>query len=539
MASLLRAGGADPSCRSLRRSSLSCETSSSKPPCVLSPPLSALRADPCRQYSPISRLPADLFLDIILLASTSSPREWNSFPTPRSKNPAPNPLLSAMHVSRTWYSAISSSPRLWSTLAIDGVINRKNAVEKAVWWSRRARGRRQGEDDAKDDAKGLKKIVVTAASEINPVTFVRLYEALKKEEAVGDLREFTISFVDGALNTFEATQASMSLAFLWEACESSLETLIYATEAKVHLQLDILRLGTKFPSLRDLRIWGGTGATVSLDSQALSKGCRSTDLKAPPPLVHLALHNCPVYGQKVELSDFPALRNLDLHITDATALWNILSTPSLKSCRLRVPPSYDFATPRQTNVSSAWRVIEDLALIGRSTIICTLLDLAVAANLALPFLTTLDLTGARLTDPRLSLFDSLNAPLLTSLNLRNSTYSPDPPFPSLHSLLSLNVANTSWTTDDFVRSLIAKTPRITQLNLSGNPLLTGRPIMELVRFRAPEEGSRSELVELRLEGCVGIETSAVEWLRKAVRPGGVRFMFMEAKEKAAKRPRLR
>ena len=75
------------------------------------------------------------------------------------------------------------------------MINRKNAVEKAVWWSRRTRGRRAGEG-SEDDAKGLRRIVITAASEINPVTFGRLYEALKQERGVGDLRELTISFVE-------------------------------------------------------------------------------------------------------------------------------------------------------------------------------------------------------------------------------------------------------------------------------------------------------------------------------------------------------
>lgn len=419
------------------------------------------------------------------------------------------------------------------------MINRKNAVEKAVWWSRRARGRRAGEG-SEDDAKGLRRIVITAASEINPVTFGRLYEALKQERGVGDLRELTISFVDGAIDTFEATQVSTSFAFLSEACGPSLETFVYATEAKVDCPLDISRLGAKFPSLRDFRICGGNGRRVSLWSVDVVEGYSLIKGKVPLPLARLALRCCDLF-HPVKFSDFPALRSVELSIFDkGDFVVDLLSTPSLTRFHLHAPFLTGLSLSSTPDISSAWRVVEDLALVGHPFLISPLLNFAVTVNLAFPFLTTLDLTGARLTQRYLSLFDFSNAPLLTSLNLRNTTYSSlVPTLPSLLFLRSLNVANTMWTNDTFVRCLIDKTPLLTQINLSGNPLLTGRPIMELVRSRAPEEGSRSDLVDLRLEGCVGIETSAVEWLRKAVRPGGVRFQFMETKEKAAKRPRLR
>jgi hypothetical protein len=50
-----------------------------------------------------------------------------------------------------------------------------------------------------------------------------------------------------------------------------------------------------------------------------------------------------------------------------------------------------------------------------------------------------------------------------------------------------------------------------------------------------DERRYSLIVDLALEGCTKIETAAVEWLRKHIRPGGVRFQFLDPSERRSRR----
>ncbi|GAA5851226.1 hypothetical protein JCM8547_004173 [Rhodosporidiobolus lusitaniae] len=572
------------------------------------------------EHSPYSQLPMEIFLDIIQLATSSPPCTiYGSSELPRLKpaNGRHSTLFAAMRVCRTWYTLIRSTPALWHTLRLDGVINGKNAERKACYVLGRACGielkpsssarlKKKGGCASSTSTEasrtrtiggtiGLRRLVLTAAQDFPHQTFSALLSLLVSTSAASTLSEIVLSFVDGSLTTVsaeaESTRSTQLLVFLHEHARTSLTSLSLCSAGRVYPDFDLANMYGSFEKLATFRLCGTTtsnfvfglrapfllhaspapsppssSSSNSSPSSALTRTSTLTTRPISPSATHLTVLGAVLTDSPLSRHSFPNLRTLELDILNAPVMWDVLSCPSLTRYHAVVYGESHVVELEMPDLENAWRKVEDLRLGGAKRLVPRLLDQAVVLGpLKFPYLTTLDLSFASLTSAHLeALFSSLNAPLLTDLNLASTTV-PPPPIPSsssssahsssrtltlpssLTSLKALNLSHTLWTTDDTLRSLITSAPKLERLRVRGNAFITGRPVMELVRARfppSPPEGEEKKekaegkkekkyslLTALALEGCTKIDTPAVEWLKTHVRPGGVRFQFVEPGEK--------
>ncbi|GAA5899291.1 hypothetical protein JCM6882_009305 [Rhodosporidiobolus microsporus] len=581
------------------------------------------------EHSPLSNLPLEIFLEIISLATQSPPlTTYTCAQLSRPKHPRPNTLFCAMRVCRTWYQLIKSSPRLWSTLTLDGIINQKNAERKASFVLSLATGRKvtpeMGEraqvlakkrsdgggvpgGGGRRSPGGIRRLVLTAAQDFPAPTYTALFSLLDASSASSTLSEVVLSFADGSQTTLsaegEGSRALQLLLFLHEHARNSLSSLSICTGGRIYPDFDLTSIYAEFPRLKEFRLCGSTtsnfvfglrapflrhapptspsassasSATSAATSHTVSTTAISTSgifSSAPPSrfFPQTGAEHLTVLGA-VLISDsslsrhsFPHLKTLELDILNAGVVWDLLSAPNLIKYHAFVYGEASVLELDLPDLAAAWAKVEDLRIGGAKRLAPRLLDHAVSLGpLTFPFLTALDLSFAALSSSHLSLlFDSTSAPHLETINLASTTVSP----PSrslalpkrLDALKALNVSHTLWTTDETVRELVKCAPRIERLEVRGNAFITGRPLMELVRARMParprtdgdgdaEEGGGTKgkgkekertkgpriyslLTDLALEGCTKIETAAVEWLRKAVRPGGLKLQFVDPSEK--------
>ncbi|GAA5999005.1 uncharacterized protein JCM10292_003250 [Rhodotorula paludigena] len=284
------------------------------------------------------------------------------------------------------------------------------------------------------------------------------------------------------------------------------------------------------------------------------------------------------------LDSFPDLETLNLDVIGASIVWELFSAPKLRRFEATVYGESHVLELPMPDLERAWAQLESLRLGGAKRFAQRLFDEAIRLGpLRFDRLTHLDLSFASLSTAHLTqLFDSRNAPLLADLVLASTMVSPPDSTLSLparlDALRTLDLSYTMWTTDATLREVARCAPRIERLAVRGNAFVTGRPIMELVRSRMPpvvlteEDGGGCEaqaegtnragraastgraagpssssrsastsappaprryslLTDLALEGCTKIETAAVEWLKKNVRPGGVKFQFLDPADK--------
>ncbi|GAA5824170.1 hypothetical protein JCM11251_001550 [Rhodosporidiobolus azoricus] len=606
------------------------------------------------EHSPFSQLPLEIFLEIIHLATAPVPLStYTSAELPLPKHPRPNTLFNAMRVSRTWYQTIKSCPRLWSTLALDGIVNQKNAERKACFIlslacgkkitpemgqavqdsaaaARRTGGRAftSGETSSAGGlrAGGIRRLVLTAAQDFPAPTFTAIFGLLEASSASSTLREVVLSFADGSQTTIsaegEGSRALQLLLFLHEHARSSLLSLSICTGGRIYPDFDLTSVYAEFPRLTELRLCGSTtsnfvfglrapflrhappsspsaSSTSSVVSAATSHTVSTTAIStsgiystAPPSRFFppTGAEHLTVLGA-VLISDsslsrhaFPHLKTLELDVLNAGVIWDLLSAPNLTKYHGFVYGEASVLELELPDLRAAWAKVEDLRIGGAKRLAPRLLDHAVSLGpITFPYLTTLDLSYAALSSTHLSLlFSSSTAPHLATVNLASTTVSPPSCSlslpPRLDALKSLNLSHTLWTTDETIRDLRKCAPALERLEVRGNAFITGRPLMELVRARMPGRSTLSAsasstvedensakvkkdvktsagekikssssfaaskdasstprtyslLTDLALEGCTKIETAAVEWLRKAVRPGGLKLQFLDPGER--------
>lgn len=541
------------------------------------------------QHSPVSQLPLEIFVDIMTLVAEARPASaYTNAELPRRRKARPNELFACMRVCRTWRQLILSTPRFWTTLSIDGVINSKNAVRKAAWIAHRADGGlppaaggtpRSLPLFAQSGAGGVKRLVLTAAQELSDLAFEGILATIQSPEATCNLEEVVCSFVDGARTTMtvqaEAKRSARLISFLHASSRGSLRLLAICTGGRIYPDFDLASLFAAFPRLETLNLRGsalspfvvGINATFlrpslaslatsdrpddpsSLPSAADDRPGSSTT--APWRAKSLAITGAVfVSDSPCEVASFPRLEHLELDVVGAGTTWDLLSAPKLRTYRALLYGETHVAELPMPDLAQAWSRVEDIRLGGAKRFASRLLQEAIRLGpLRFDHLRSVDLSFASLSNDQLSLlFESVNAPVLENLVLASTTAVPPETrlvLPrQLLALKRLNISHTAWATDQTVRDLISSAPRLEALEIRGNVNLSGRPLMELVRARmaAPadqgdalaEEGSLivySELTTLALEGCTKIETPAVEWLKKHVRPGGVKFQFVDPNER--------
>ncbi|BGP24554.1 proteophosphoglycan 5 [Rhodotorula toruloides] len=519
------------------------------------------------EHCPFASLPVEIFVEILALVTEPPPVSvYTNAATPRKKTARSNNLYNAMRVCRSWRQIILSTPRFWSTLTIDGEINLGNAQKKVG----RILGRANPAADRKNGSSshGFKRLVLTATQNFSSIAFSDILQQISSDGAASTLREVVCSFVDGTITTasvdVEATRATELLVFLHRHARWSLVSLSICSGGRIYPDFDLGSIFTSFPNLATLHIWGATTSNFILGLRApfLENGIRPPSLTAnslsPNPITHAAdypptnARNIIVSGavfvsdSVCKLSTFPHLETLELDIIGASIIWDLLSAANLRRCHAIVYGETHVTELPLPDIARAWAKVEDLRIGGAKRLATRLLDHAHSLGpLRLDHLVSLDLSFASLSNRHLAdLFGSTNAPALEHLNLASTTVAhPETSLalPSrLDKLKTLNLAHTLWTTDETIRAIVTAAPLLEKLDVRGNAFITGRPLMELVKSRMPTVGEADErryslMVDLALEGCTKIETAAVEWLRKNIRPGGVRFQFLDPSERRSRR----
>ncbi|GAA5861981.1 hypothetical protein JCM1840_006896 [Sporobolomyces johnsonii] len=540
------------------------------------------------EFSPFSQLPLEIFLEIISLATLPPPSSsFASSELPRVKPARPSTLVSAMRVCRAWCRTIKSSPRLWSTLRLDGVINQKNAERKTRLCLQRALGNADALVGG-TAGMGIQRLIITAAQDLPSPTFTTILALLDEAGVAPMLREVVLSFVDGSRTTIsierEATMSTELLVFLQRHSTASLDFLSICTGGRIYPDFDLTTMYLAFPALTTFNMWGNTTSNFVLGLRApflrngiLVPSSSSSADELPSPLPPTNARHLTVTGAVLvadstcQLSSFPHLTSLELDIIGASIIWELLSAPNLSKFHAVVYGESHIAEQPLPDLATSWARVEDLRIGGAKRLAPRLIGHAISLDLRFDHLRALDLSFVSLAAEHLALFSSDRAPNLETLNLASTTLAPPHlslPIPQLDALKALNVSHTLWTTDETIRDLARRTPRLEKLAVLGNAFITGRPVMELVLARMPPtppseeekgpaavitgagesaKGGRkgkssseaveaprqrySDLVELRLEGCDKIETVAVEWLRRNMRPGAVKFQFLDPTER--------
>ncbi|GAA5879410.1 hypothetical protein JCM3774_005232 [Rhodotorula dairenensis] len=536
------------------------------------------------ERSPISQLPLEIFVEIIsLVVEPRLSSDYTHAEIPRRRKARPNELSACMCVCRAWRRTILSTTRLWTTLSVDGVINSKNAERKAHWIAERSAGAPVSLDAPPSNRSQIcfpptpvagaciRRLVITAAQELPSLTWNSVLHFVATS---GTLREVVCSFADGLRTTtsvqVEAERASRLVNILHEHARESLQSISICTGGRIYPDFDLGNFFAAFPNLESLNLRGSAvspfvvGVNAAFLRPSLASLARDAANPADGNLALGSESDCPVPTRArsiaitgavfvsdtaCHLGSFPKLEHLELDVVGAGTTWQLLSAPRLKTYRATLYGESHVAELPIPDLATAWSRVGDIRLGGAKRFAARLLQEAIRLGpLRFDSLRVLDLAFANVTSEHLSvLFDSRNAPQLETLNLAGAT-APPPEYrlvlPShLAALKRLNISHTAWATDETIRALIASAPRLEALEARGNVSLTGRPLMELAHARmdsandghdeddSQAPGSFSQLTMLALEGCTKIETVAVEWLRKHIRPGGVKFQFMDPSDR--------
>lgn len=532
----------------------------------------------CRyQFSPISRLPADIFIDIIAFASEYE-YEYGSDDTPLSKPPRLNMVVSSLLVSRSWYQAVQNSTRLWSTLRLDGTLNVKNAEKKILWWSEKALGRSTKDiASSESDGRGIQKLVISAAGSLN---LSKLLGVLRDTGAADQLEEVTVSFIDEGASTKEPSPIDyrgLSLeGFILDTCRTTLRSLIWCSERPVGVYHS-LPDPSLFPRLERLWVYGTLSSAGSTLRYYLfpflspAGGAIRSDIASP--LIDLrVVHVILISSASAPSFDAPRLKSIDVASDRMSGLDEMvlnLNSPWFNTV-IHLPQMIRFHLSHgqvlddgirtsHPDLSTSWQRLESLEIVQSHVLATYLLDLAVSQGINFHHLTRINLRSASLSLSHLVLFSENNSPSLVQLLLgstRSTRLSATLELPNFSSTLEvLDLSNSLWVTDDTINSLVLSTPNLIRLNLSGIEHLTSRPIMQYVQSRlisppnstsvsVSEQTSKkvvpttkkyhSLLEELKLEGCHKIEEIAVKWMRERIQSGGFKWSLLNAGEKATR-----
>lgn len=367
------------------------------------------------QFSPISRLPADIFVDIIAFASEYE-HEYGSDITPLSKPPRLNMVISSLLVSRSWYQAVQNSTRLWSTLRLDGTLNFKNAEKKTLWWSEKALGRSTKDIvSTESDGRGIRKLVVSAAGSLN---LSKLLGVLRDTGAADKLEEVTVSFVDEGASTKDPSPIDyrgLSLeGFVLDTCRTSLRSLIWCSQRMVGVYHN-LPDPSLFPRLERLWVYGTLISTGSTSRYYLfpflspAGGAIRSDIASP--IVDLrVVHVVLISSASAPTFDAPRLKSIDVAsdrisgldemVLNLNSHWfdTAIHLPQMVRFHLSHGQLLDNGVRTvHPNLSTSWRRLESLEITQSHILATYLLNLAVEQAITFPQLTRVNLRSACLS----------------------------------------------------------------------------------------------------------------------------------------------
>lgn len=517
------------------------------------------------QHSPLSQLPTEIFIHIIHYVLDATSTCFGS----RVKNRCVNPLYALLAVNKTWYNIIVDTPSLWSTLHLAGDIDSKTAATKVRLWT----GRSNASTDSSTEQKGsnhlgIKRLVINSAQDFPDQTLVNLLQDFKGRGAFRNLQSFDMSLTRSSLlaeRSPSVVARVFSDAILWLRVSSaaSLRQLAIHCQLRPMLQFKLSDIANKLPALDTLFI-SGTFASCKYNILQAPWLDVEHEYNAAAPVSRLrALRldgHTVIEAEVCRPEDYPNLEDLEMEAAGLLSYWPLLSAPNLRRFHTVMYGEQAVSTLPLPDVATAWKKVESLRLGGARRFAPRLLDAAIAAQITFAHLTALDLSYTSLSTRQLALFGSDNAPQLSSVILHSTTcgaLAGTISLPPLVKVKLLDVSHTMWMDDNAIQSLIELAPSIERLYANGLSEISGRPLMELVRHRVgPVTGAASsenesndpsstvsterifsQLVELRIEGCVKVQPDAVKWLRGNMVRGGLKHSFTDPLLPGRKRTR--
>lgn len=542
------------------------------PPC----PLAHAPSSPT-QTSPISRLPNELFVYIINLASAAHAAALPSYHASASDTrPRLNPAVAASSVCRHWNAALRDNPTVWSTLRLDGQLTSRRMQAKVRWWVAKATASALPHEGVDDEfptgdprfvaeieparrtrpGLGIGAIVLTRAQHLGEHGLRSLLDLLVTLDAIPALRSFHISWMGPASTSALAQhQITTTFVFLSKRACTTLQSLTLHTPTHLRLLFSLPRFGAHFASLTNLEL---RSAKLNVPADNLYvppdflPDYEGEDDWPPTMIARLVLVG-PVWRLRFEdgtlasptvaKEDCPKLDQLELSQTTPPVGWDLLSAPGLKTITLS--DHLDQPTLPDPKVVDSLPRVQQLSLVRSAALATRLLNLAVAQTVAFHHLTSVNLRSATLSSAQLALFATPNAPNLRELHLANTAalqLPATPPtmltLPACQRVTVLDVSAATWL-DESIDQLAVAMPALERVNMSGTEV-GSRAVLEWVRSTLKEidgvEGEAgkavvwSRLVELNLVGCGKLEAKAVEWLRARIRPGGFRYAMVRADE---------
>lgn len=502
------------------------------------------------QSRPILSLPLEVFLHIINLSLEN--HETRPLPYSRPSSLRLNPVLTAARVCRSWRRSIENAPTLWSSLHLDGEQDRARGAAKARFWAKRA----LGIPDVADQegarrglgGRGLRSIAFTRAQSFGDLLVNDVLNELRTMGAfTNGLEKFSISWVHGQGPTStEQRQMEAIVRFLVRTSAQSLTDLTLHTSARLRLGFSLPRFGSTFSSLTSLEIrsLGSSASTTSLKEVWVPASYLPPyegEEDWPPiglrrlvlvnPIWRLQFLDGTIASPTLSHIDCPDLKEAILGPTSPPMTFDLFSGKGIR--RLDILNQSNPATEPDPDLSGLATSVEELKLANSATLTNRLLGIILEKGLVFSNLRKLDLTGALISSTHLSMFGSTQSPFLSHLTLSSTTWivrrqtttidgsftAVDEPIclPLLPSLQSLNVADVAWVNSNLISSLATSVPQLRRLGLDGCQGLQSC-ITSLLEY--VDTKGKDGLAELSMLRCVGVETSAVNWLRGMVRVGG-------------------
>lgn len=530
------------------------------------------------QASPISRLPTEIFVHIINLASAAHAAAIPSYHQSASSTPARvNPVVAASSVCKHWNAALRDSPTVWSTLRLDGQLTSRRMQAKVRWWIAKATATALSHEQPEDEfptgdprfaaeveparrtraGLGVSSIGLTRAQHLGEHGLRSLLDLLVELDGVPALRSFHISWMGPASTSALAQhQIKTTFAFLSRRAASTLQSLTLHTPTHLRLLFSLPRFGAHFTDLRELELRSAR-LHVAADNLYVPAdflpGYEGEDDWPPTKISKLVLVG-PVWRLKFEdgtlasptvmRDDCPRLEQLELSQTTPPVGWDLLSAAGLET--LALSDYLDQPTLPDPIVANSLPQLQQLSLVRSGALATRLFNLAIAHNMNFHHLTSLNLRSATLSSTQLALFAGSNAPSLCELHLANTAAVHTPGslqggtlvLPLCPRVRVLDVSAAAWL-EDSIGQLALAMPALERVNMSGTDV-GSRAVLEFVRTTLEEvtdgaggEGKsvvRSRLMELNLVGCAKLEAKAVEWLRARVRAGGFTYSIVRGDE---------
>ncbi|GAA6027800.1 hypothetical protein JCM8097_001724 [Rhodosporidiobolus ruineniae] len=382
----------------------------------------------------IASLPTEILIHIFALARDCHDQDVPPYSSPFSPTAprlAPqhrtNPVLALSHTCRTWYSLVSATAELWSSLHLDGFLDADRAEAKASFWAQRAIRTSGG-----GGGNTIQALYLTQVQDWSDDDFAYLCEALELLLHIR-LTSAHISWMGGGAPANEHRQLQSFFRFLL-ASAPTFASLTLHTPSHLRILFSLPRLGHSFTALEELEIQSTKISSPASDAYLvpafLPRFGGETDwaplthlrrLVLVGPIWRLRYRDGTVASPTLEAADVPTLRYARLSSTSPPVHWDLLSAPSIQ--HLHLDDWFDHPTLPDPDPTAGFTSLTSLSLVRCGALATRLLDLAATLPglTSWPNLELLRLTGARLSQAHLNAFSGIAAPRLAVLDLSDSS----------------------------------------------------------------------------------------------------------------------